>query len=257
MPLDTSTYSLALLRLDGRRWNELRRMHAQVSVQTAADGSSYLEMGNTKVICTVAGPSEGRRSGAGGGGGDANATVQVEIGIAGFSGVDRKRRGKGDKRTSEMQMTIANAFSNTLFTHLYPHSTILITLHVLSQDGSTLAACLNAATLALIDAGVPMSDYVVACTSGSTSSYSSSSSEEAADPLLDLNGTEEQELPFLTVGTLGAGERVSVLVMESRVQAERVEGMLAVGVDGCKQVREILDQVVRRHGKRILESIMT
>lgn len=100
MPLDTSTYTLALLRLDGRRWNELRRMHAQISIQAAADGSSYLEMGNTKVICTVSGPSEGRRSGAGGGGGgggDANATVQVEIGIAGFSGVDRKRRGRGDK----------------------------------------------------------------------------------------------------------------------------------------------------------------
>lgn len=152
-------------------------------------------------------------------------------------------------------MTVANAFSNTLFTHLYPHSTILITLHVLSQDGSMLAACLNAATLALIDAGMPMSDYVVACTSGSTSSYSTN--DEAADPLLDLNATEEQELPFVTVGTLGAGERVIVLVMESRVQAERIEGMLAVGVDGCKQVREILDHVVRRHGKRILESIVT
>lgn len=97
MPLDTSTYTLALLRLDGRRWNELRRMHAQISIQAAADGSSYLEMGNTKVICTVSGPSEGRRSAAGGGGGDTNATVQVEIGIAGFSGVDRKRRGRGDK----------------------------------------------------------------------------------------------------------------------------------------------------------------
>ncbi|KAL9601668.1 MAG: hypothetical protein Q9219_002388 [cf. Caloplaca sp. 3 TL-2023] len=258
MPLDTSTYSLALLRLDGRRWNELRRMHGQISVQSAADGSSYLEMGNTKVICTVAGPAEMRRSGAvaagGGGAGDTNATVQVEIGIAGFSGVDRKRRGRGDKRTSEMQMTIANAFQNTLFTNLYPHSTILITLHVLAQDGSLLAACLNAATLALIDAGVPMSDYVVACTSGSTSSYSSN--DEAADPLLDLNGMEELELPFLTVGTLGAGEKVSVLVMESRVQAARLEGMLAVGVDGCKQVREILDQVVRRHGKLILESIV-
>ncbi|KAL8900098.1 MAG: hypothetical protein Q9207_005856 [Kuettlingeria erythrocarpa] len=251
MPLDTSTYTLALLRLDGRRWNELRRMHAQISIQAAADGSSYLEMGNTKVICTVAGPSEGRR---GGGGGDDNATVQVEIGIAGFSGVDRKKRGRGDKRTSEMQMTIANAFSNTLFTNLYPHSTILITLHVLSQDGSLLSACLNAATLALIDAGIPMSDYVVACTSGSTSSYSSNN--EAADPLLDLNGTEEQELPFLTVGTLGAGDKVSVLVMESRVQASRLEGMLAVGVDGCKQVREILDQVMRTHGKRILESVV-
>ncbi|KAL8951754.1 MAG: hypothetical protein Q9222_002275, partial [Ikaeria aurantiellina] len=158
-------------------------------------------------------------------------------------------------RTSQMQMTIANAFSETLFTHLYPHSTILVTLHVLSQDGSLLAACLNAATLALIDAGIPMTDYVVACTSGSTSSYSSN--EEAADPLLDLNGLEEQELPFLSVGTLGAGEKVSVLVMESRVQANRLEGMLAVGVDGCKQVREILDQVVRTHGKRTLDSVVT
>lgn len=152
-----------------------------------------------------------------------------------------------------MQATIANAFTSTLFTHLYPHSTILINLHVLSQDGSLLAACLNAATLALIDAGIPMADYIVACTAGSTSTYSSN--EESADPLLDLNGTEEQELPFLTVGTLGAEEKVSVLVMETRVQVGRLEGMLAVGVDGCKQVREILDQVVRRQGKMMLESV--
>ena len=72
------------------------------------------------------------------------------------------------RRTIEMQNTIASAFQSTLFTHLYPRSTITISLHVLSQDGSLLAACLNAATLALIDAGIPMSDYVVACTSGLT-----------------------------------------------------------------------------------------
>ena len=99
MPLDTSTYSLALLRLDGRRWNELRRIHAQISTQAAADGSSYLEMGNTKVLCTVAGPAEARRSAGGGGGGgdDGKASIVVEISVAGFSGVDRKRRGRGDK----------------------------------------------------------------------------------------------------------------------------------------------------------------
>jgi exosome complex component RRP41 len=93
MPLDTSTYTLALLRLDGRRWNELRRLHAQISIQAAADGSSYLEMGNTKVLCTVTGPSEpkGMR-----GGGDGQAKVEVEISFAGFSGVERRRR-KMDK----------------------------------------------------------------------------------------------------------------------------------------------------------------
>jgi exosome complex component RRP41 len=30
MPLDTSAYALAHLRLDGRRWNELRRIHGQM-----------------------------------------------------------------------------------------------------------------------------------------------------------------------------------------------------------------------------------
>ncbi|KAL9075524.1 MAG: hypothetical protein Q9161_001596 [Pseudevernia consocians] len=256
MPLDTSTYHLALLRLDGRRWNELRRLHAQISTQASADGSSYLEMGNTKVICTIAGPAEVRGAARREGAERDNAVVTVEIGIGGFSGVDRRGggKGRGDKRTTEMQNTIASTFQSTLFTHLYPHSTITISLHILSQDGSLLAACLNAATLALIDAGVPMSDYIVACTSGLTPPKSGT---ESADPLLDLNGMEEQELPWLTVGTLGAGERVSVLVMESRVQAGRLEGLLAVGVDGCKQIREILDGVVRRQGKRVLESVVS
>jgi len=36
------------------------------------------------------------------------------------------------------------------------------------------------------------------------------------------------------------------------VQISRLEGMLAVGVDGCKQVREILDKVVRERGKRMI-----
>ena len=70
-------------------------------------------MGNTKVICTVSGPAEFRRSAATGGGGGAGAgagpggaggrndeqeaNIVVEVSVAGFSGVDRKRRGRGDK----------------------------------------------------------------------------------------------------------------------------------------------------------------
>lgn len=96
MPLDTSAYSLAHLRLDGRRWNELRRLHAQISTQAAADGSSYLEMGNTKVICTVNGPQE-QKKGAGSRDQSNDAKIEVDIGFAGFSGTDRKKRARGDK----------------------------------------------------------------------------------------------------------------------------------------------------------------
>jgi len=149
-----------------------------------------------------------------------------------------------------MASTIAHTLSSTLHTHLYPHSTITFSLHVLSQDGSLLAALLNAAALAAVDAGIPMTDYVVACTAGSTSSHAAG--DEGADPLLDLNHQEEQELPGLTVATLGDSERVAALVCESRVQVSRLEGMLVAGVDGCKQIRAILDGVVRAAGKKVV-----
>ncbi|EUC42796.1 hypothetical protein COCMIDRAFT_7698 [Bipolaris oryzae ATCC 44560] len=252
MPLDTSTYSLALLRLDGRRWNELRHIHAQISTQAAADGSSYLEMGNTKILVSVTGPAaEGRQTGQRGGGAtsDKLAKIDVEINFAGFSGVDRRKR-KSDKKTSEMEHCLRSAFEGVLSLHLYPRSTITINVHVVSQDGSLLAACLNAATLALVDAGIPMTDYLVACTAASSASAEAADNASADDPLLDLNNQEELELPFLTVATLGESDNVAVCVMESRVRMERLESMLAVGIEGCKRMRGILDDVVKGYGKR-------
>lgn len=156
------------------------------------------------------------------------------------------------RRIQELSTTLSTTFTPHLLTTLTPHSTILLSLHILALDGSLLSALINASTLALIDAGIPMPSYICACTAGSTSSYSSN--DEKADPLLDLNLSEEQELPFLTVATAGEGDGdgVVALVMETRVQAGRLEGMLAVGVDGCKQVREILDGVVRSRGKKTL-----
>jgi exosome complex component RRP41 len=51
-------------------------------------------MGNTKVICTVSGPVE--VTGGLRGSGD-KADIKVEVSVAGFSGVERKRRGRTDK----------------------------------------------------------------------------------------------------------------------------------------------------------------
>lgn len=178
------------------------------------------------------------------------------------------------RRTAELQHLITTTFSPIAFLHLYPHSTVTIVLHVLSSDGSLAAALVNATTLALVDAGVPMPDYVAAATAGSTASYASN--DEEADPLLDLNAAEELELPFLTVATvgdgrrtttttttsttagtdedLGRGDRVCALLMETRVQVSRLEPMVAVAVDGCAEVRRLLDGIVRAHGRAMLES---
>lgn len=45
-------------RLDGRKASELRKVQARMSVFAQADGSAYLEQGNTKALAVVYGPHE-------------------------------------------------------------------------------------------------------------------------------------------------------------------------------------------------------
>ena len=45
-------------RIDGRRPEELRRIQGRMGVFSQADGSAYLEQGNTKVLAAVYGPHE-------------------------------------------------------------------------------------------------------------------------------------------------------------------------------------------------------
>jgi exosome complex component RRP41 len=151
------------------------------------------------------------------------------------------------RRVSEMRTMLQRTFGRAILVYLYPRSEITIALHVLSQDGATLATCINAATLALIDAGVPMTDYVVGIAAGAATS-SPSAAGDAGDPLLDVNGVEESDLPHLTVATLGATEKITLLQLDSKVDLRMLDGMLAVAVDGCAKLRDVLDGCVRKHG---------
>lgn len=46
------------LRLDGRKPEELRKLSCRLGIFSQADGSAYLEQGNTKVLAAVYGPHE-------------------------------------------------------------------------------------------------------------------------------------------------------------------------------------------------------
>ncbi|KAK6340157.1 Exosome non-catalytic core component [Orbilia blumenaviensis] len=239
------------LRNDGRRWNELRRFHCQLSTSsTNSDGSSYIEQGFTKVLCNITGPAEpsSRQKVK-----QDSATVSCEVYFAAFSGTDRIKRGRNDKKVQELQTAIQQTFSSIILTHLFSRSEIAISIHILSQDGGTLAACINATTLALIDAGIPLKDYVCACTAGQSTSIFDSEGT-SPDPWLDVNYLEESDIPSLTVATVGDSEKIVALTMENKVRIERLEGMIAVGVSGCAKVRGIMDKEVRRHGKEKLEA---
>ncbi|KAK9455852.1 ribosomal protein S5 domain 2-type protein [Dipodascopsis uninucleata] len=230
-------YSPEGLRVDGRRWNETR--HFKCSINThpvSSDGSSLVEQGNTKVICNVVGPKEPtQRSKLN----TERATINVKIIVAPFSTLERRKRSQNDHRLQELCITLQHVFEKAIIAHLQARSQIDILLYVLSQDGGMLQACLNATTLALIDAGIPMYDYISASTAGMFDK----------EALLDLNRLEESAMPLLTIATVGKSNRIALLQMENKIQFEALEPMMAVALSGCHHIRDLMDQEIRRHGK--------
>ncbi|KTW31930.1 exosome non-catalytic core subunit SKI6 [Pneumocystis jirovecii RU7] len=228
--------SIEGFRIDGRRWNELRHFTAKVDIDNFADGSSYVEQGNTKVICMVHGPIEPNTKSKVS---LDRERITIDISIAAFSSVERKKRTKSDKRIQEYVACIQKVFEKAIQTGLHPRSEINICIQVLAQDGGMfnriLQTCINAVSLALINAGIPMYDYVSASTVGSTDT----------DPLLDLNAVEENSISWYTVAILGKSEDIILLQTETRIHMEKFEHMLSLALHGCQQIYKIMDNSIR------------
>ena len=71
------------------------------------------------------------------------------------TGSRRQRKGRGDRRTAELASTVRNALEETILADLFPRAQIDVGIQVLQADGSVQAACINAAMLAVADAGAP------------------------------------------------------------------------------------------------------
>ncbi|RZF34420.1 hypothetical protein LSTR_LSTR012282 [Laodelphax striatellus] len=225
------------LRLDGRRPEELRKIRCKLGVFEQPDGSAYLEQGNTKVLAAVYGPHQVR-----GGRVKANADsaiVNCQYSMATFSTGERKRRPRGDRKSQEMTSHLKQALTAAIKTEIYPRSQIDIFLEVLQADGGNYCCCINAATLALIDAGIPINEYVVGCTA---------SLANASVPMLDISHLEETTGgPSLTIVAMPLSKKIVVAEMLERFHVDQLEKILNLALKGCQQIHAVLDAAVRNH----------
>jgi exosome complex component RRP41 len=152
------------------------------------------------------------------------------------------------RRLQEMGLVIKETFQQIIQTELYPRSEIDINIQILQAEGGVLHAALNAATLAIIDAGISVRDYVCACSAGCV--------EET--PILDLNNFEEQaqfDLPKFTVAVLPRSGSVISLHLESRMHLSRFQLVRELAVLGARQIYSVLDKAVRDNGRNLLENM--
>ncbi len=139
-------------RLDGRGFNEMRPIKFKAGVLKRADGSCYLEFGGNKVMAAVYGPREvhpRHMQNA------SRAIVRYRYNMAAFSVEERKRPGP-DRRSIEISKVSRESLEGVVMEALYPRSAIDVFVEILQADAGSRVAGINAASVALADAGIPM-----------------------------------------------------------------------------------------------------
>ena len=230
------------LRKDGRRAHEIRRIRCKFGVSGDADGSVLYEQGLTRVLALVQGPREAtfRQEVV-----DGEASISCEYRTTPFSSSEHRTRRRGmDRKSVDLAKTVKRSMEAVVLCERYPRSQIRISLYGIRSDGGMLCACINATTLALIDAGVPMKDYVVACSAGCFEK----------NFLTDLNYLESSSgKPNLPVAMIMRSKRIVMSRLKCKLEIEKFEGLLESAQKGCKNVHEILKSAVKERAAQVLQ----
>jgi len=223
------------LRLDGRRPDELRPIKIEVGVLARADGSCYMEMGDNKVIAAVYGPrevhprhlQEATR-----------AIVRYRYNMASFSVEERKRPGP-DRRSNEVSKVSREALEPVILTSYFPKSVVDVFVEVLQADAGTRTAGINAASVALADAGIPMKSLISSCAAGKVDG------EIVLDPMKLEDNFGEADVPI----AMTPNGDITLLQMDGRLTQEEFRRALELARTGCQQIYEIQRKVlVDRYG---------
>lgn len=138
------------------------------------------------------------------------------------------------RRVLEMASMIKSTFEPVVQTNLYPRSEIDIFVQVLQQDGGLLQACINATTLALLNAGIPLLDFVCAVTGG----------VHSTSPLLDLTLLEENDVPNVTVAMMPRTGKVTLVTMETRLHVDRFAEILELAKKAGNAIHKEMETAV-------------
>jgi exosome complex component RRP41 len=213
------------IRLDGRKPDELRPINIKVGVLNRADGSCYFEFGGNKVIAAVYGPREVhprhmQKS--------TSAVVRYRYNMASFSVEERKRPGP-DRRSIEVSKVSREALEPVIFQEYFPRSAIDIFVEVLQADAGTRTAGINAASIALADAGIPMKSLVSACAAGKIDDT----------VVLDLNKDEDNygqaDMPI----AMTPEGNITLLQMDGHLTRDEFGEAFELAKNGCKAIYEL------------------
>jgi exosome complex component RRP41 len=155
--------------------------------------------------------------------------------MAPFSVDDRMRPGP-NRRAKEIGLVAERALEPAVELEQFPTAGIDISMEVIESDGGTRVTGINAAALALADAGIPMKGLVSACAAGVVSD----------EVVLDVDGPEDKHgNSDIPVAVINGGDEITLLQMDGDITPETVNDCLTMAKKGCNELYQQQKQTLK------------
>ncbi|MED5016079.1 ribonuclease PH [Paenibacillus chibensis] len=230
------------MRSNGRSSDQLRPMNLTVNVNKYAEGSVFIEMGDTKVLCTATIDEKVPPFLKGQGKGWVTAEYSMLPRATQSRNQRESARGKLSGRTMEIQRLIGRALRSVVDLRALGERTITLDCDVIQADGGTRTTSITGSFVALAIAVnkiaqqhklpvFPITDYLASVSVGVVN----------GEPMLDLNYEEDSSAKVdMNLVMTGSGEFVELQGTgeESPFTRAELNQLLELGEKGIGQLIE-------------------
>jgi len=223
-------------RPDGRKLNELRKMSAKVGVIPNADGSAIFAFGDTVAIAAVYGPRllhpQHMQN-------PEKAILRVNYDLLSFSVYDRKKPGPS-RRSQEISKMIEHSLTPVLNLREFPNTVIDVQVYIIQADAGTRTAGINAASMALAHAGIPMKNLVCSVAIG----------KQDKELVVDLNKEEEdyhegEGATDFPIAKIAGTNEFTLVQMDGNISTELISKVLALANESCEEIYEVQKKALK------------
>ncbi|BFI73282.1 exosome complex component Rrp41 [Nanoarchaeota archaeon] len=234
------------MRFDGREYNQIRKIDIKLNVIENAKGSAIFSFGDTVALAAVYGPKPSKMSID-----YDKAFLRVRYNMLTFSVPERKKPVPG-RREIELSEVIKRALEPALFLEELPGSIIDIYVEILNADAGTRTASINASSLALALAGIPMKDLVTAVAVGKIGQrivVDLNKNEEDYDSEKLKNDPEKKKYieyygegraTDIPVAVIPSEKRFTSIQLDGEISKNELREALTLGLEKCIEIRNIM-----------------
>ncbi|CAM9002053.1 unnamed protein product [Rhodiola kirilowii] len=238
-------FSLNEEKLDGRRLDEVMPMYCESRYLPQLHGSSIFSRGDTQVLCTVTLGAPGDAQHLDSLVGSATKRFMLHFSFPPYSinevgkrlGLNRREVGHGTLAEKALLAVLPSEKD-------FPY-TVRITSEVMASDGSTSMATVCGASMALMDAGIPIKEHVAGISVGLVTAVDPLTGEiKDYSILTDILGLEDHlgDIDFKVAGTR---EGITAIQLDIKPAGIPLDIICECLEPACKGRRTILDHTER------------